>query len=134
MANHWRQPTAHLPISGTLQVCGNVKPKSKVFPANGDLNMNNSIPALGTGFTDRFLTKAEVRDIAAQLLCPLQLAGKKVLLIVPDGTRTAPVGLMFRTIYDLIGEETKNLDVMIALGTHPPMSEEAINQRLEISS
>ncbi|MBV9868520.1 MAG: DUF2088 domain-containing protein [Abitibacteriaceae bacterium] len=96
--------------------------------------MINSQTPFGVGYIDRYLTEAAVRDIAAQLLCPLQLEGKKVLLIVPDGTRTAPVGLMFRTIYDIIGEEAKNLDVMIALGTHPPMSEEAINQRLEISA
>jgi len=90
--------------------------------------------AHGTGYTDRFLTEQEVHQIAADLLCPLDLEGKKVLLIVPDGTRTAPVGLMFRTVYDLIGDTTASLDVMIALGTHQPMSEEAINRRLEISA
>jgi len=55
------------------------------------------------------------------------------LLIVPDHTRTAPVGLMFKTICNQIGSVTKALDVLIALGTHPPMSEEAICERLEIS-
>ena len=40
-------------------------------------------------------------------LCPLHLAGKKVLLIVPDSTRTAPVGLLFRVIHDLIGAKPK---------------------------
>src|SRR4028118_1594955 len=90
--------------------------------------------AHGVGFTDRFLNEGEARDVAAQLLCPLPLDGKKVLLIVPDGTRTAPVGLMFRIIHELIGEQVRQLDVMIALGTHQPMSEEAINGRLEISA
>ena len=46
----------------------------------------------------------------------------------------APVGLLFKTIFERIGAKTKNLDVMIALGTHPPMSEEQINARLEISA
>jgi nickel-dependent lactate racemase len=80
------------------------------------------------------LTDPQVREIVAQALAPLRLAGRRVLLIVPDSTRTAPVGLLFRTIHDLIGRETKALDVMIALGTHPPMSDEAINRRLEISA
>jgi len=80
------------------------------------------------------LGEQQVRDIVAAALAPLALAGKKVLLIVPDATRTAPVGLLFRAIHDLIGAETKNLDVLIALGTHPPMSEEAICQRLEIAA
>jgi lactate racemase len=79
-----------------------------------------------------FLLEPQVRAIVARALDPLHLAGQRVLLIVPDATRTAPVGLLFRAIHDLIGRETKSLDVMIALGTHPPMSEEAIERRLEI--
>jgi lactate racemase len=55
------------------------------------------------------------------------------LLIIPDGTRTAPVGLLFKTLFAQIGEATRALDILIALGTHQPMSEEAICERLEIS-
>jgi nickel-dependent lactate racemase len=84
--------------------------------------------------TDSLLSEVQVREIAAQALAPLRLAGKRVLLIVPDATRTAPVGLLFRTIHDLIGAESRSLDVLIALGTHPPMSEEAICRRLEITT
>lgn len=58
---------------------------------------------------------------------------KRVLLILPDGTRTAPIGLMFRALHEQIGRITKALDVMIALGTHPPMTDAAICGRLEIS-
>jgi nickel-dependent lactate racemase len=58
---------------------------------------------------------------------------RKVLLIIPDGTRTAPIGLVFRTLHDQIGGVTRSFDVLIALGTHQPMSESAIRQRLEIS-
>src|SRR5690349_6130833 len=60
-------------------------------------------------------------------------AGKRILLVVPDHTRTAPVGLLFKTIHRHIGAATKALDVLIALGTHQPMSEPAICQRLEIT-
>jgi nickel-dependent lactate racemase len=91
-------------------------------------------PAFGAGFTDRHLTEPQVREIAAQALAPLALAGKKVLLIVPDSTRTAPVDLLFRVLHDLIGGSTACLDVLIALGTHPPMSESAIQQRLGITA
>jgi nickel-dependent lactate racemase len=89
---------------------------------------------LGAGFADRRLTDDHVGGIVAQALAPLRLAGKKVLLIVPDATRTAPVGQLFRVIHDLIGADTAALDVMIALGTHPPMGAEAINRRLEITA
>ena len=59
--------------------------------------------------------------------------GKRVLLIIPDATRTCPVGQMFQHLHGAIGGEVAKLDVIIALGTHQPMSEEAICERLEIS-
>jgi nickel-dependent lactate racemase len=66
--------------------------------------------------------------------CPAsEYSGKKVLLIVPDGTRTCPLGILFKGLFAQIGARAAALDVMIALGTHQPMSEEAICQRLEIS-
>ena len=74
-----------------------------------------------------------VAEIVAKT-CPVEsYRGKRILLIVPDGTRTAPVGLMFKTLFAQIGGATKSLDVLIALGTHQPMNEEAICGRLEIS-
>jgi nickel-dependent lactate racemase len=59
--------------------------------------------------------------------------GQRVLVVVPDGTRTAPVGIVFKTLFAQIGEATRKLDVIIALGTHQPMSESAICERLDIS-
>jgi nickel-dependent lactate racemase len=55
-------------------------------------------------------------------------------VIVPDGTRTAPVGLIFKSLFSEIGEVTAALDVLIALGTHQPMSDEAICARLEMTA
>src|SRR6266478_3271582 len=66
--------------------------------------------------------------------CPEEAyRGKSVLLIVPDGTRTAPVGTMFKALHACIGGVAKTFDVLIALGTHQPMNEAAICKRLEIS-
>ena len=80
------------------------------------------------------LGEPEVRDVVEQVCPAKEYRGKRVLLIVPDGTRTAPIGLLFKTLHSQIGPVTKAFDVMIALGTHPPMSEAAICERLEISS
>ena len=79
------------------------------------------------------VTAEQVAEIMSQACPAKNYRDKKILLIVPDGTRTAPVGLMFKTLHRQIGPVTKAFDVMIALGTHQPMSEEAICQRLEIS-
>src|SRR3954471_12020911 len=77
--------------------------------------------------------EAQVRELIAQACPAKDYRGKKVLLIVPDATRTCPLGMLFKGIFDQIGAEAAALDVMIALGTHQPMSEEAVCHRLEIS-
>jgi nickel-dependent lactate racemase len=79
------------------------------------------------------LSTAEVLDIVNRA-CPVDsYRGKRVLLIVPDGTRTAPIGLIFEALFRQIGQVTKTFDVLIALGTHQPMNEAAIYRRLDIS-
>ncbi len=90
-----------------------------------------ALSAIASPGTD--LPHDQVNDLLARA-CPSEnYRGKRVLLIVPDGTRTAPVGLLFQTLHRQIGSVTKALDVLIALGTHQPMSEAAICERLEIS-
>jgi lactate racemase len=80
-----------------------------------------------------FLTDQQVLEVIDEA-CPLsEYRGKKVLLIVPDATRTCPLGILFKGIFDQIGAEATALDVMIALGTHQPMNEQAICHRLGIS-
>lgn len=79
------------------------------------------------------LEEDAVREAVAQAAENLRPDGKKILLIVPDSTRTAPVGVVFKAIHAEMAARTSALDVMIALGTHQPMSEEAICQRLEIT-
>ena len=57
----------------------------------------------------------------------------KGLLIRPDHTRCAPVGQMFKEVHAALGSVAKQIDVMVALGTHPPMSQEAICHRLDLT-
>ena len=76
---------------------------------------------------------AQVAEVVASA-CPAEMfRHKRVLVIVPDGTRSAPVGAVFKALYAQLGSVAEKLDVLIALGTHQPMSEAAICQRLEIS-
>jgi nickel-dependent lactate racemase len=91
------------------------------------------VNAIGTGHTDRMLTDSEVRGIVGQAVAQLEAAGKKVLVIIPDHTRTAPIGTMFRLLYEGLADRVAALDYLVALGTHPPMSEEMICERVEIT-
>ncbi len=75
----------------------------------------------------------QVAAIIAKTCPAADFTGKRLLLIIPDGTRTAPVGLMFKTLFAQLGGTVRAMDLLVALGTHQPMSEEAICERLEIS-
>ncbi|MBX3745348.1 MAG: DUF2088 domain-containing protein [Verrucomicrobiae bacterium] len=87
----------------------------------------------GIAHPDRPVSPAEVAACVARA-CPLDtFRGRRLLLIVPDLTRTAPIGLLFRALHDHLGDACAALDVMIALGTHQPLSEPAICQRLDLS-
>ncbi len=66
--------------------------------------------------------------------CPIErYRNRRVVVIVPDGTRSAPVGLVFHRLFDRIGAVARQLDVLVALGTHQPMSDEAICRRLDMT-
>jgi len=89
---------------------------------------------IGQGTTDALLTSDDVQQLLARACDPLPLDGKRVLVIIPDGTRTAPTPLLFRLLYEAIGRRVDRLDYLIALGTHPPMSEEAISTLVGVSA
>ncbi|MHC4914583.1 MAG: lactate racemase domain-containing protein [Planctomycetota bacterium] len=74
------------------------------------------------------LTEEQVREKLVAGLRPEEMAGKKVLAVIPDSTRTAPVAQFYRLLCELIGGRAARLDFLIALGTHPPMEEEAITR------
>lgn len=77
------------------------------------------------------LSVVQVREWFAKL--PTQdFVGKRVLLIVPDATRTAPLPLLFGALHSQLRPVVAALDVLVALGTHPPMSDAQIAKLLGI--
>lgn len=90
--------------------------------------------AKGEGYTDRLLTESEVRDLMDEVLASVELTGRRVLILIPDGTRSGPTHLFFRLCHELLWDRVSALDYLIALGTHQPMAQEAILRHLEITS
>ena len=82
----------------------------------------------GKGSTTETLKVEDVQELITLACDPLPLDGKRVLVIIPDGTRSAPIPLIFRVLYERLGRRVTQLDYLIALGTHPPMTEEAIER------
>jgi nickel-dependent lactate racemase len=78
---------------------------------------------VGRGLVDGYLSAEELSRIAKEGLARLPVDGRRVLVIVPDGTRTMPMPLMFETIERELGSRASALDYLVALGTHPPMSD-----------
>ncbi len=83
---------------------------------------------IGNGYTDRTLTEAEVRQIVMQAFEKHNMTGKRVLFLTPDSTRSAPLDMMFRIFFDVIGAKVAALDYLVALGTHMAMSDAALNK------
>src|SRR6202022_21240 len=88
---------------------------------------------IGKGSTNVVLTEEDARDLIAQACDTLQVDSRRVLVIIPDGTRTAPIPLMFRLLYEQLGRRVAQLDYLIALGTHPPMAQEAIDHLVGVT-
>lgn len=80
------------------------------------------------------LSEAEVEAIVAQGLPDMDLGGKRVLVIIPDGTRSMPLPLFFRLLTRHLLGKVKGLDFLVALGTHPPMSGEALRALVGITA
>ena len=83
---------------------------------------------VGQGAVDRYLAPEEVRDIVRRGLASLPLDGKRLLIIIPDATRTMPLPLMLDTIEAEAGPRVTALDWLVALGTHPPMPDDRLSR------
>lgn len=79
-----------------------------------------------------FLNEEQVRQTLAQGLGD-QFKGAKLLVLIPDHTRTLPLPMLFRLLVDLL-RDTRQLDFMVALGTHPPLPEESLNRLVGITA
>lgn len=77
------------------------------------------------------LTDDEVRNTLGVL--DGQFANQRVLVLIPDHTRSLPLPFLFRSLVDIL-HGTKQLDFMVALGTHPSLSEESIHKLVGITA
>ena len=70
---------------------------------------------------------AEIRSAMASIA----LHGR-VLVLVPDHTRTFPHAAVLRSIADEIAPRVERVEVMIALGTHPGLSDAEIGKLFDL--
>ena len=54
------------------------------------------------------------------------VVGQRVLVLIPDRTRSLPLPMLFRALVDAL-HEARQLDFMVALGTHPALTREELH-------
>jgi len=77
-------------------------------------------------------THDAARKALAQALSG-RFTGQRVLALIPDHTRSLPLPALFRMVVELL-HDVRQLDFMVALGTHPPLAEEHLNRLVGISA
>lgn len=83
---------------------------------------------VGRGLDAGFLSVDEVRAIVDEALARMPLDGQRVLVLIPDGTRTMPLPLFFGLLEAAVAPRARSLDFLVALGTHAPMTDAQLSK------
>jgi len=78
------------------------------------------------------LSQEIVREVLETSLAG-KFAGEKVLLLIPDHTRSLPLPELFHMAVEIL-HDVDELTVMVALGTHPGYSEAGLNRLVGITA
>ncbi len=79
---------------------------------------------------DNGVSEPEIRDLVQKVLTEDVPSEKRVLIIIPDMTRKAPIPMIFKAVVDALKGRVKKIDVLSALGTHPPMNDDEMAKRV----
>ena len=83
----------------------------------------NDVSVVGKGLMTGYLPPEAVASVVADGLARLPLDGVRVLVLIPDGTRTMPMPLLFDVLQKELTPRVAALDFLVALGTHTPMDD-----------
>jgi lactate racemase len=82
------------------------------------------------GGADVVLHRDQVTGFVVEQLSRLPLDGRSACVLVPDATRTCPMPLLLGAVHRALHGRVSRLTVLVALGTHAPMSEAALGAHL----
>jgi nickel-dependent lactate racemase len=72
------------------------------------------------------MNEQTIQQKISELIPPLVRPGERVLVIVPDTTRSGPIAMLLRHLLPVLRESGAHPRILVALGTHPPMSRDAL--------
>jgi nickel-dependent lactate racemase len=106
-------------------------PRPSPAPADSDETPAEAARrAVRLGGTDGVLAPDEVARFIEDQLAGVDLDGRSVCIVVPDGTRTCPLPLLVGAVHAALSGRVSRMTTLIALGTHQPMSEAALASHL----
>jgi nickel-dependent lactate racemase len=82
------------------------------------------------GGVGEHLAPERIRSFVADAIAAADVDGKRVCLVVPDGTRTCPLPLLLGEAHAALAGRAREVTVVIALGTHHGMSEDQLAHHL----
>jgi nickel-dependent lactate racemase len=91
----------------------------------GNIGNMTTISAVSTA---QCMTAEQIESVVAQAAEALRPAGRRVLVIIPDHTRSCPLPQVAAMLQQHVGARAAAMDFLIALGTHPPMTEPMIDK------
>lgn len=87
-------------------------------------------PLLTAGGADGLLDAATLTAFVTDALASEDLDGRRITLVVSDGTRSCPLPLLLRAVHGALHGRVASLTVLVALGTHAAMDDAALAHHL----
>jgi len=84
--------------------------------------------AVAIGGAHQAVSQAELEAFLTAQLATFPVDGQKVVLVVPDGTRSCPLPRLMPTVYHQLIGRVESLTAIIALGTHAYMTPPEIDR------
>lgn len=82
------------------------------------------------GGAGQTLIDEQIRGFVAAQLSAVDLDGRSLCVLVPDGTRSCPLPLLLSAVHQAVHSRVTRLTVLVALGTHAGMSDVALAKHL----
>lgn len=80
------------------------------------------------------LDEAELRSFVRSQLDRVDLDGRSLCLVIPDGTRKCPLPTLLAAITDAVAGRASSCVAVVALGTHAPMEDAALRALVGIDT
>lgn len=77
----------------------------------------------------RPISEQELRTKLQEFLSLTEFTKGKLLVIVPDDTRTLPMPTIYETLVEVVLPRVRELSFLVALGTHPSLTEAQLSRR-----